>query len=213
MERRRRWIKLYPLECLDGSIRYQLESDERGVWYDLINFSALCSIAGTISDRDSRPYPHSFIANRLNISLELLERTLKKCIKEGRIIEDVVGLRIANWKYYQSEYDRVKGYQQAYRGRRRGIVPESMEERLTEGWRDDGFGNWYKPVKQSEGECRPSPPFSSKEIINRPKVGKGDGEVDEEAYEQMSQGDSKFQKRSDALVRKAISYIDRGDGG
>ena len=117
LERRRRWIKLYPVECLEGSIRYQLEPDERGVWYDLLNFTALCSNGGSISDRDNRPYPHSFIANRLNIPLELLERTLVKCFEENRMREDDSGIHIANWKYYQSEYERVKGYQQAYRQR------------------------------------------------------------------------------------------------
>ena len=119
MERRRRWIKLYPVECLEGSIRYQLEPDERGVWYDLLNFAAVCSISGLISDRDGRPYPHSFIANRLNIPLELLERTLTKCFAEKRMTEDASGIHLNNWAYYQSEYDRVKGFQQAYRERRK----------------------------------------------------------------------------------------------
>lgn len=109
----RRWIKLYPLQCLEGSIRYQLEPDERGVWYDLLNFSAVCVEPGVISDRDNRPYPHSFIANRLNIPLELLERTLKKCEEEGRIHENETGIHITNWKVYQSEYDRQKPYREA----------------------------------------------------------------------------------------------------
>ena len=115
---RRRWIKLYPIECLEGSIRYQLEPDERGVWYDLLNFAALCSNDGSIADRDNRPYPHTFVANRLNIALELLDRTLKKCLKENRLTEDDKGIHIRNWNAYQSEYDRVKGYQQAYRQRK-----------------------------------------------------------------------------------------------
>jgi len=117
VESRKRWIKIYPVECLDGSIRYQLEPDERGVWYDLLNYSALCSNHGSIADRDNRPYPHSFIANRLNIPVELLVRTLAKCIEESRLTEDDKGIHVTNWKYYQSEYDRTKGYQLAYRQR------------------------------------------------------------------------------------------------
>ncbi|KKL64536.1 hypothetical protein LCGC14_2164000 [marine sediment metagenome] len=109
---RRTWIKLYPIDCLDGSIRYQLEPDERGVWYDLLNFSAICATPGQISDKDDRPYPHSFIANRLNIPLELLESTLKKCSKEGRTVEDGTGIHITNWTDYQSEYQRQKPYRQ-----------------------------------------------------------------------------------------------------
>lgn len=110
---RRTYIKLYPIDCLEGSIRYQLEADERGVWYDLLNFSALSATAGIISDKDGRPYPHSFIANRLNITLELLERTLTKCEQEGRIRENEVGIHIVNWAAYQSEYERQKPYRDA----------------------------------------------------------------------------------------------------
>ena len=108
---RRPWIKLYPIDCLDGSIRYQLEPDERGVWYDLLNFSAICANPGVIADKDGRPYPHSFIANRLNIELELLEATLAKCYEEGRCQESDGGvIAITNWSAYQSEYQRQKPY-------------------------------------------------------------------------------------------------------
>lgn len=107
---RRRWIKLYPVECLDGSIRYQLDPDERGVWYDLLNFAAVCTNTGMIADRAGRPIPHSFIANRLNIPLKLLDATLQKCQDEGRLKEDENGIQIMNWSTYQSEYDRQKPY-------------------------------------------------------------------------------------------------------
>lgn len=114
----RRWIKIYPVECLEGSIRYQLEADERSVWYDLLNFAAICSEPGIISDRDSRAYPHAFIANRLNVSLELFERSLKKCLEEGRVAENDNGIKIVNWSVYQSEYDRQKPYRQAQKKKR-----------------------------------------------------------------------------------------------
>jgi len=133
--KRRKWIKVYPMECLEGSIRYQLEPDERSVWYDLMNFAAICSNGGAIADRDNRPYPHGYIANRLNIPLELLERALKKCIAEKRITEDKSGIHLTHWKLYQSEYDRTKGYQQAYRERQqseavvnRAIIGRTNEE-------------------------------------------------------------------------------------
>jgi len=112
---RRTWIKLYPIDCLEGSIRYQLESDERGVWYDLLNLSAICATPGSISDKDGRPYPHSFIANRLNIPVELLDRTLSKCNDEGRISEDEHGVHITHWKAYQSEYQRQLPYRRKAR--------------------------------------------------------------------------------------------------
>ena len=110
---RRTWIKLYPIDCLDGSIRYQLGADERGVWYDLLNFAAICSTPGSIGDKDTRAYPLSFVANRLNIDLGLLETTLKKCEAEGRIKIDDHGIHITNWHAYQSEYNRQKPYRKA----------------------------------------------------------------------------------------------------
>jgi len=109
---KRRWFKLYPNECINGSIRWQLSPAERGVWYDLLAFSALCSNTGIIADRDNKALPHSFLANRLNIDLELLETTLTKCIEEKRITEDDDGIHITNWERYQSEYDRQKPYRQ-----------------------------------------------------------------------------------------------------
>lgn len=120
---RRKWIKLYPMECLNGSIRYQLTSEQRGTWYDLLNFSAICTNHGVISDRDGRPYPHDFIANRLNIPIELLESTLKNCLEEGRVTENETGIHITNWKLYQSEYDRQKPYRQ----QREASLPEPTD--------------------------------------------------------------------------------------
>ena len=123
---RRKWIKIYPMECLNGSIRYQLTSEQRGTWYDLLNFSAICTNHGVISDRDGRPYPHDFIANRLNISVELLETTLKNCLEEGRVTEDEKGIHITNWKLYQSEYDRQKVYREGKKDK--GPAPAHLLE-------------------------------------------------------------------------------------
>ena len=109
-EYRRPWLKLWAVESLEGSIRYQLDAAERGTWYDILVLARICGQSGTIADRDSRPYPHTFIANRLNISLELFEATLKKCSDEGRVLEDEGGIHVVNWQKYQSEYERQKKY-------------------------------------------------------------------------------------------------------
>jgi hypothetical protein len=90
-----------------------LEPDERGVWYDLLNFAALSAVPGHICDKDNRPYPNAFIANRLNIPLALLESSLEKCKEEGRVRIDDKGIHITNWDKYQSEYERQKPYREA----------------------------------------------------------------------------------------------------
>lgn len=111
-EYRRPWLKLWATECLEGSIRYQLDAAERGTWYDMLILARISGNEGTIADRDGRPYPHSFIANRLNIPLDLFESSLKKCSDEGRISEDEAGIHITNWRVYQSEYERQKPYRE-----------------------------------------------------------------------------------------------------
>jgi len=112
---KRRWIKLYPGECINGSIRYQLTPSERGVWYDLLSLSSLCSNTGDICDRDGKAFPLTYIANRLNIRLPLLKATIEECTNEGRLTQDEHGLHITNWDKYQSEYDRQKPYRKKRR--------------------------------------------------------------------------------------------------
>lgn len=107
-ESKRAWVKIHIHGMLNGSVRYQLEPAERATWVDLLCFAGLGMVPGIVSDNDLRPYPHSFLANRFNILLELLESTLKKCIDEGRVVEDEQGIHIVNWAEYQSEYQRQK---------------------------------------------------------------------------------------------------------
>jgi len=123
----RRWIKLWVMESLEGSIRYQLEAAERCVWYDLLLFSATCDPPGKIADRDGRPYPRKFLAGRLNITEELFNQALKKSVDEGRITDDDGVLVITHWERYQSEYDRQKPYREAKRDARSLSTPLDVQ--------------------------------------------------------------------------------------
>ena len=116
---KRTWVKFWVNECLDGTAREELEADERGVWYDLIIYSARCRTPGIISANEIQPISRQRLAGLLNISLELLERTLKKCVEQKRIKISETGLiEIVNWKKYQSEYQRQKKYRgQNYHGK------------------------------------------------------------------------------------------------
>jgi len=104
------WVKLHINGWLHGSIRWQLEADERGVWADLIAMAGQCLSGGRICDNDGRPYPRDFIANQLNIPQELLDRTVAKCRREGRLEDRDDMIILTNWKVYQSEYERQKQY-------------------------------------------------------------------------------------------------------
>ena len=107
---RRTWVKMWVNECLEGSIRFDFTSAERGIWYDLILMAGRCRTPGVISANEQSPYPHKYIAGMLNVDIELLESTLVKCKASGRITENDSGIELVNWGHYQSEYQRQKKY-------------------------------------------------------------------------------------------------------
>lgn len=109
---RRTWIKLHTHGILHGSVSYQLSEAEQIIWVKLLCMAGECNRDGQISDNDSRPYPHDFIAHELHTEMELLESTIKKCTEEGRITENESGMHITNWTVYQSEYQRQKPYRE-----------------------------------------------------------------------------------------------------
>lgn len=72
---------------LTGSIRKDLIPDERGVWAD---FMAMASLTreprrGYIERSEGIPYDKPYMLSFLNISEELYDRTVKKCVVEGRL--------------------------------------------------------------------------------------------------------------------------------
>lgn len=107
---KRTWVKIFVTGWLHGSIRWQLEPDERGVWADLIVLAGECGKEGILCDNDDKPYPRNFIASQFNIPLELLDRTIAKCRHDGRIDDRDDLIVISKWKSYQSEYERQKPY-------------------------------------------------------------------------------------------------------
>lgn len=106
------WVKIHVAGWLHGSIRWQLEPDERGVWADLIVLAGQCLAGGKICDNDGRAFPRDFIANQLNIPQTLLDRTIAKCIHEGRLEERDDMIVLTHWTAYQSEYERQKSYRE-----------------------------------------------------------------------------------------------------
>ena len=108
-----RYVKMFVSECLEGTIRFDFDPSERGVWYDLVILSGRMRVKGLICARPGTPYPHSWIAGVLNVPLDLLDRTLAKCEKTQRIEEGDDGIRILNWHKYQSEYERQRPYREA----------------------------------------------------------------------------------------------------
>ncbi len=108
----KKWIKLWVAESLRGTIRFDLTSEERGVWFDLLAMAADGRHESYIAPNMDQGYPDAWVAATLNIPLKLLQRVISKCLATGRLEKTKFGLHITNWSRYQSEYDRQKPYRQ-----------------------------------------------------------------------------------------------------
>lgn len=108
-----RWTKLYNNEWLDGSIRVDLTPAERSIWADLLALAGLSRREGFIERSQGIPYTIRDLAHRFNLcgpedetvdtGVKLVQDTIEKCIKEGRIeIQGDGVMHITNWDRYQS---------------------------------------------------------------------------------------------------------------
>ena len=94
---------------LTGSIRAQLTPAERGVWADLLALANESRFRGVICRAKGIPYTREYLAQYLEIPLELLNTTIYKCVKDEnaddprtRIMIDESGcIVITNWDKYQ----------------------------------------------------------------------------------------------------------------
>lgn len=98
---RRKWIKVWVDDWLDGSIRKDLNAAETGVWADLLAMAGHSRNPGIIQFSQGIPYDRRDLANRLRRPLAVLDSTIRKCISEGRITENGDGIHITNFFKYQ----------------------------------------------------------------------------------------------------------------
>ncbi len=92
-------------QWIHGSIRQDLTSEERGVWHDLLSLSALTREPrrGYIERSKGIPYPKQVVVCLFNITEELYDRTVEKCVKEGRLQVFSDGtMYITNWEKYNN---------------------------------------------------------------------------------------------------------------
>jgi len=112
---KRKWIKLWIDECLTGTIREELSPEERSVWYDSLLLAGRNRPPGRISANENTSITPKRLASIMNIPTTLLERSMKKFQKTGRVKIDRNGvIHIINWEQYQfTDYDRQKPYREA----------------------------------------------------------------------------------------------------
>lgn len=95
--------KIDSLRWIDGSIREDLEPDERSVWADLMALAGLTREPrrGFIERSKGIAYKKAVLLPRLNITEELFDRTVAKCVEEGRLTVLPDGtMHLTNWERY-----------------------------------------------------------------------------------------------------------------
>jgi len=95
-----KWIPLYVDKWIFGSTRIELEPEERAVFIDLICLGA--KDKGYIRANEEIGYLPKQLAGLLNITEELLNRTIQKCIKYNKLEDKGNGIYyLKNWDKYQ----------------------------------------------------------------------------------------------------------------
>ena len=105
-ERHYHWLKLWTRGWLEGSIRFDLAPAQRSVFLDLCALARESRNPPMVQANKTTAYPHSWLANKLNIPLELLEETLQICKKQDRISENSTGIKVLKFDHYQGEQKR-----------------------------------------------------------------------------------------------------------
>jgi hypothetical protein len=87
------------------------------VFVDLIAMARESRNPPFIQANPTTAYPHSWLASKLNIALDLLEEALEVCKAQGRISENSTGIKILNFDFYQEgigEAKESKGIKEKY---------------------------------------------------------------------------------------------------
>lgn len=95
------WLRLWTRGWLDGSIRFDMSPEQRSVFLDLCALARQSRNPPWVQANPQMGYPHEWLAQRLNIPLELLEDTLQVCIQQERIEENGQGIKVVKFDYYQ----------------------------------------------------------------------------------------------------------------
>jgi hypothetical protein len=113
-----KWIKLWPEEWLNGTLRFTLDHKKRAVWADLLCLGGKSRIPGVICAGEESGkcigYPVEYLAGITSVTPQELEETLKVFESQERVTtERETGrliIRLLNWGKYQVDYSRQSRY-------------------------------------------------------------------------------------------------------
>jgi hypothetical protein len=117
---RRTWVKLWIIDWLEGTTRYQMSDAQRAFWIDLIAMAGRSRYGGVVcSGKDGDKwigYPLTKYEGLMSEKIDVLA-TFELFIKTGKITLEAAGknptlytIFIISWPRYQSEYQRTKKY-------------------------------------------------------------------------------------------------------
>ena len=117
------WFPLYGEKWLFGSTRYELEHAERAIFVDLMALANRDN--GFIRANEQFPYTIEHLAGMLHANVDLVETTLLKCIKFGKLEKLENGIyRIKSWDDF-SLTDRRKRQVESFPKKRKSISVSS----------------------------------------------------------------------------------------
>jgi hypothetical protein len=96
--KKKSWFKVCPEKWLFGSTREEMTSAERGVWIDFLALAFMNDPPGQIDF-----FTYRRLANQLNITVKLLEATIRKAkfygkieLKEEQVSSDFIKKKVKN---------------------------------------------------------------------------------------------------------------------
>ena len=110
------WLKLWTRGWLEGSVRFDLTPAQRSVFLDLCALARESRNPPWVQANETTAYPHHWLANKLNIPLDLLEETIEICKKQIRISENSTGIKVLKFEYYQAKPEKGGGGQKGEKG-------------------------------------------------------------------------------------------------
>ena len=100
------WAKLWWESVLSGSMIKDLEPDERAVFFELMAVACGSVREGYVEIWKDMGYSSDQLSSILNVSKELLDRAVTKCISQNRL--ELLGgnvIHFVNWEKYQKKSD------------------------------------------------------------------------------------------------------------
>jgi len=140
MKKPLRWVPLWIDSWLYGSTRNELTNEERALWIDLLALAG--KDQGFIRANENIPYPPEQLAGLLRQPVELLNKTIERCVETQKLT------RLENGALYVTSWLTYKLTPQY----RRKLVPGPVEEKEEERTKEEEIKKEESRGEESKGK-------------------------------------------------------------